>query len=63
MKTVAVILEFQSRQNFDWEAVTENSEFGEDHPQYKSANDFINVVKDMHKKYSYKYRINNIVIG
>jgi len=62
MKTVAVLLEFQSKPHFDWAYVTENSEFGEDHPHYKTANEFINVVKELHKKHSYKYRINNIVI-
>lgn len=63
MKTVAVILEFQSAQHYDWNSATENSLFGEEHPHYKTANDFINAVKDLHKKHSYKYRILNIIIG
>lgn len=62
MKTVVVILEFQSQQHFDWANVTENSVFGEG-TNYPTANDFINAVKDLHKKHSYKYKINNVIIG
>lgn len=62
MKTVVVILEFQSQPHFDWAHVTENSVFGEG-TNYPTANDFINAVKDLHKKHSYKYKINNVIIS
>lgn len=63
MKTVVVILRFKSQGHSDWRAVTENSLFGEDHPHYKTANDFINAVKDMHRMHSHSYEIDQIVIG
>lgn len=63
MKTCVVLLEFQTAQHYDWEPVVENSCFGEDHPHYKTANDFVNAVKDLHKKHSYKYKITNVIIG
>jgi hypothetical protein len=62
MKTVAITLQFKSKSYSDWQFVTENAVFGKGLP-YKSANQLINEVKEMHKNYSYCYIINSITIG
>lgn len=62
MKTVVVILEFQSKPHFDWAYVTESSVFGEG-TNYLTAHDFIQTVQELHKKHSHKYKINNVIIG
>lgn len=62
MKTVIVLVEYQTRAGPVWSYVTENSTFGED-GQFAVANDFINSVKELHQKHSYKYRITNVIIG
>ena len=62
MKTVAITLQFKKESYSDWQFVTENAVFGKDLP-YKSANQLINEVKELHKKYSYSYIINSITIG
>ena len=62
MKSVIVLLKFKSSLNADWMFVTENAEFGDELP-YKSANQFVNAIKDMHRKHSFTYKILNVVIG
>ena len=62
MKTVAITLQFKKESYSDWQFLTENAVFGKDLP-YKSANQLINEVKELHKKHSYCYVINNITIG
>lgn len=62
MKTVVVLVEYQTRAEPGWSYVTENSAFGQGY-RYLTANDFINSVKELHQKHSYKYRITNVIIG
>lgn len=62
MKTVVVLLQFKTGQHYDWTDVAENTVFGEGTP-YATANDFLNAVKDMHKKHSFAYKIKNVIIG